>query len=268
MAKPDAIKPLSRTNHTKLLVYGDPGVGKTRLAGGSPGKVLIIRPPVDHTDSIRLDGNNEVEEWVVSDWNEMNLGVMEYLRHEGHGYTWVWLDSISLWQDVGLDDIWDTVIREKPNRARYGLDQGEYGINMFRIGQWVRHIVGPDLFNFGITAHPVELPIRDDPESPEKLMPWIQGKNMSSKICGYMNMVGYYHLTNKGVRTLQFDETRRYYAKDQYDAFEGGRLLDPNMVKISDAIDKSRSARATKTRTRRRTRTAKGDKTTHGKNQV
>lgn len=247
MARHPAIETgTKRSRHARLCVYSDPGVGKTRLAGTSPGKVLLIRPPTDHTDAMLVEDRARVEEAVLYDWDGMN-SMLDYLRHEGDQYDWVWLDSVSLMQDHLLDDIWDTVIHEKPARARYGPDKGEYGINMHRIGVWMRHVVGPDNFNFGWTAHTAQLLPSEDPEQERKLMPWVQGKNMSSKLCGYTNATLFMEVTtiggNKNRRVLRTHATDRYYAKDQWDMdTKTHRVVDPTMPKITALIEERRGA--------------------------
>lgn len=168
--------------------------------------------------------------------------VFEHLRHEGAAkYDWVWLDSISSFQDAGLDDIWETVITEKPARKRYGLDKAEYGINMFRLGQWVRDIASLSDngdFHFGITAWPAELQPSEDEEVDKKLMPWVQGRNMANKICGYTKIVGFGEILPKGTRVLRFMATDRYYAKDSFDMFDDYRLTKPTIGAIEDAVAK------------------------------
>ena len=219
-------KLIGQDKKINFMLYGRPGIGKTRLVGGWP-DTLILRPPVDHTRSIRT---KNVYEWVMRDWDTMNEA-FEYLRHEASSgkHPWVWLDSISLFQDIGLDDIWDRVVAEKPHHTRYGLDKGEYGINMDRLARWVRDVVELPGFNFGITAHPFDA---TDPETGEVLaMPWIQGQRMPQKICGYMNVVGYYTFDSKGRRVLKFDANPDYHAKDQTDLL-GSEMLDPTMSKI------------------------------------
>lgn len=248
--RPKTIQPVARSKHARLCVYSDPGVGKTRLVGTScrctRGRTLIIRPPTDHTDSMNLQDKERCEEAILQDWDGMNE-MLDYLRHDGDQFDWVWLDSASLMQDHLLDDIWDTVVQEKPARARYGPDKGEYGINMHRLGVWMRHVVGPDNFNFGFTAHAAQLLPSEDPEEEKKLMPWIQGKNMASKFCGYTNATLFMEVATiggkKDRRVLRTHATSRYYAKDQFDMdLKTHRVVDPTMPKLVEMIEKNRGA--------------------------
>lgn len=239
-----------RSKHIRIGLYADPGAGKTDFVGSSQklGRTLIIRPPVDHTDSI-LEWGPNLEERVVHDWGEM-LELLDELRQEGDKYAWVWVDSISLLQDVLLDDELDTEInkisRDAARRKLFGPDQGVYGRNMYRIGWWMRYTIGPDLFNFGWTAHSAELlsPDRDKDGDPvEKLMPWIQGKQMSPKLCGYMGMVAWMSKTKKGSRVLKVTSDDVHYAKDQYDAVPDKGIIIPRgegMPKLTNLIYKSR----------------------------
>lgn len=243
MPKPTVIKPVSDTDHVFIGLYSEPGKGKTRFVGTSPGKVLILRPPVDHTDSLLPADKARVEEWVIRNWSDMN-DAEEYLRHEGDQYDWVWLDSLSLCQDYLLDDMFADAVTRKPSRADYGPDQAEYGVNMYRIGAWMRHVIGPDLFNFGWTGHaqPLLSPDLDEDGDPvEKLMPWVQGKNMSPKCCGYMNLVCFLEQAGKDKkrRILRSQSDARFYAKDQFDALSDGVLWDPTMPRLLDLIKKS-----------------------------
>lgn len=251
MAKPSQIKKVVRPDRDQLTInmtiYGEPGIGKTRLIGEGSGKTLILRPPTDHTTSVT---KGRAEEWVVRDWSEMDEAY-EYVRHDGEQYDWVWLDSISLWQDIGLDDIWAKVIQKNPHRKEYGLDKGEYGVNMFRLGQWLRNMATLGSCNFGVTAHPREMAIAEIEDSDEKMMPFVQGKNMATKLCGYMHVVGFYDMTDKGKRILRLNASDEYYAKDQLDAFEGGKMLDPSMDKINQKIQAALKGRAEVTKTKK-----------------
>lgn len=253
--------PLTDSKSTKMIVVAPSGWGKTRLAGTSSGTALFVRPPVDYVDSILPADKPRHKQWVVRDWAAME-DCFEHLRHEGSElYSWVWFDSISAYQDIGLDDLWETIVTEKPHRKRYGLDKGDYWINMQRLGRWVRDVASlsdTGAFNFGITAWPAELsPSPEDAEIEQKMMAWVQGKNMAMKVCGYMNVVAFGTVTSKGTRRLQLAETEHIYAKDQFDMTEKGFMLNPTIPKIEAAIDKKRTP-VRKTKARGKLRAVKG----------
>jgi len=247
-----------------FLVYGEPGIGKTRnFPGrcGGLGRTLIIRPPVDHTDSIRDTTN--IDEWVVNGWSEMDDALI-YCRTEGADqYEWVWLDSVSLMSDQGLDDIWEDLIRRKPDRAQFGLDKGEYGINMQRLSRWIRHMVGCPDWHFGVTAHVGLRESSEDANDPqEKAMPYLQGKNMPPKLCGYMNVVGYYHWEEIGraktkTRVLSLNQTDDFYAKDQFDATEDGRIINPDITKYMAGVKTGTDTKPKRSASKRRRPTTK-----------
>lgn len=239
------IRKVSESRFTSLCVYADPGVGKTRFLGTSPGKVLIIRPPTDHADSLLPKDKKRVSEVVVSDWSTMT-DLVEYLRMEGDKWDWVWVDSVSLLQDHLLDDIWESTVAAKPSRAENGLDKREYGLNMQKLSTWFRDVIGPDLFNFGFTAHAWNTTVSQDEDADEKLMPYVQGKMMSQKFAGYANIVAYMEVAKIGGqddrRVLRLGSTDRYYAKDQFDLTPDHRIVDPTMPKLVSLIEAKRGA--------------------------
>lgn len=253
MAKPKQIQPVSAGSaYWTLMVYSDPGVGKTYLAATSAREdhdTLIVRPPTDHTDTIDIHFDTVVDEWVVEDWHDMDE-VHEYLRHEDHGYRWVWADSLSLLQEIGLDGIMQDLVAAKPHRNEYVPDRGEYGENMSRISKWIRNVSALE-FNFGMTAHVMRY--TSPKTGDEHLMPWIQGKMMPEKICGYANVVGHLDLVESEkhgeVRVLYVKPHGEYYAKDGFGAF-GERIIRPSVSKMEEEVKKAKSKGKGKTKTK------------------
>lgn len=248
MADPAAIQPASVSEHLRIALNGGPGIGKSRVVGTSAklGPTLVIRPPTDHLDALLPEDRAVVKEWIVRDWDDLGQ-VEEYLRAEGGKWEWVWLDSLSLAQDHLLDDELETEIAmsRNPDRGKYGPDKPVYGRNFYKIASFLRNVIGPDTFNFGWTSHPERLksPDQDDEGDPiEKLMPWVQGRNMSPKCCGYMNMVLYMSRSKTGRRRLFGQSTDVFYAKDQFDAIPAEGLWDPTMPKLLELIAQARGS--------------------------
>lgn len=237
----------------QMLIHGPPGIGKTVLIAQQP-KTLILHPPTDHLDSIKEPDN--VDEIILNDHDDFEMAYQFLQQGGSDAYDWVWLDSLSLFQDHGLDEIWKNLIAAKPDRAKWGLDKGEYGRNMERIARKVREMVGlskSGAFHFGITCHSVEM---EDPETEKDLlMPYVQGKMMSTRVMAAMNMVGYYRwakVAKRRVRVLDFHETDSFKAKDQLEVFgEKGRLISPTMPDIHRAISKKKKPSKPATRRKR-----------------
>lgn len=247
-----------------FCLYAIPGTGKTQFVG-SGDNVLIIRPPQDHTVSIREPQDRNVREIVARNHDDLANVLVQALNGDFDEFEWVWLDSLSLMQDQTLDQLWNQVIESNPSRSNQQVDVSTYGINIQRLGQWVRTMAGVGTFNFGVTAHPYWGKNIDDDDL---LMPWVQGRNMPEKVCGSMNIVGYMEVRKlklKGEekaklrRVINFNATDRYYAKDQFDAFPGGRLVDPTMVSFTKAVKAARGSVASKP-TRTKTRRTSGEK--------
>lgn len=238
-----------------MMMFGLNKVGKTQLIGTGK-RTLIIRPPDDHTDSIAA--GSDVEELVLTEWSEM-FETFSWLQQGAHkDYDWVWLDTISLMQDRLLEDIMSDVLMRRPDRGmdkggvivpEFGPDQGEYKLNFDRLAKWVRDMTGiakAGAFNFGVTAHPYEW---YDPTQEEEIWaPWIQGKNMIPKICGYMNIIAYLQKQDddkKGTsQRVLLTDAPGFLGGDQLECFpqlKSGRhgIVDPTMAKIEKAIKSS-----------------------------
>ena len=253
---------LERGKGIKLMVFGVPGAGKTRFLSTTP-RTLIIRPPTDSTHAIQETEN--VSEIVVRDWPDM-WEVFEYLQQGGfEEHDWVWLDSISLFQDFGLDDVFSDAVDRKPSRKEYGPDKGEYGINMGRLAKWIRDMSGlcdTGAFNMGITAHPFEWydPVREE----DVWAPFVQGKNMSPKICGYMTIVAYLAEIKKKedsseTQRVLYSASEGFFGKDEFDCFptlkSGKRgIVDPTMPKLLKAIKASTGSSSSGTKTKKTNR--------------
>lgn len=243
MAKPSAIRSMADLRAgINILLYGDNGVGKTPLLGSSPRCLILNADPPDSIMSAKAYGST-ADVWNFADWSDAEEA-FEYLRHErDHGYEWVWLDSITGMQFVGLDGIMEDLVAAKPHRDRYVPDMQQYLQNMNRLSTWVRDMSALPI-NFGMTSHPFRwIEGESEEDEAEMVWPFIQGKNMPAKICGWMNVIGYVKLGQAQVKgqtgthqLLYTKELPGYYARDRFSVLPSP-MVNPTIPRIQSIIE-------------------------------
>jgi hypothetical protein len=237
MVRAKAITPVSLdTFLIKMMLYGPPGVGKTVLAGTSPNCLFLAADP--GTESAAVQGSKAAK-WDITDYNDLTEAY-EWLRHENPGepnpFEWVWLDHVTYFQELGLDQIMEDLHAAKPHRETWAPDKGEFGQNMNRLSLLVRNLKRLPL-NFGMIAHAMEW---EDPQTGQThYWPQIQGKGMPSKFCGYTGIVGYMSVVvkeKKQVRRLRTQKNATHIAKDRFHALPSV-MTDPTMPKIIELVE-------------------------------
>ena len=223
-------------NSIRLLVYGQPGTGKTVLAGTSPNCLIL---ECDRGDESAKARGSDAHKWTIDDWNDMQEAY-DYLRNGGHkDFDWVWIDSLTLFQERGLDNIMEDLVAEKPHRKVWAPDKGEYGQNMSRLTRLLRDFVNLPL-NIGVTAHVIRT--EDYTDGEVTYMPYVQGKNMPDKVCSYFGVVAHLTtVTKEGEEQVKFStlKSNKWYAKDRYGTI--GAMLDPSVPKILTRIEQAGS---------------------------
>lgn len=239
MPRPSAIRPAAVENtYLKWLLYGDPGIGKSRLTATAE-NCLILKSRSDNLESIVMAGS-KADVWEMTDWNDMEEAY-DYLKHDDHGYEFVSFDTITLFQELGLTHIMEDLVAQKSHRKVYLPDKGEYGQNMNRLSMWVRDMkVLP--FHFCVVAHAFVW--QEDDQDDERRWPLIQGKGMPAKIAGYMNLVTYMEAKtddegNYG-RILYTKKQESYFAKDGWDAFPE-KIRNPTVPQMLRRIEERRA---------------------------
>jgi len=253
-------RPLRRDKCVRWLTFGIPGAGKTRLLATGQ-RTLIIRPPTDHTDSV--DFKTDAEEIEVTDHTELLETYQWVQQGGGDKYDWIWLDGITLFEEYGMDDVFQAAIDRKPERKEFGPDKGEYGINRGRLSRHIRDMVGlskQGMFNYGVTANLMQV---YDPHAEDEI--WVPqygspkgGGKDALKLCGYMNIVAYMYKTRpkegKAAQHILTVDSDGFVGKDQYNCFpttkSGKRaFINPTMQDIAEALESTRRpTRKTSTR--------------------
>lgn len=239
MAKPSAIKPVRlRQKYVNGIFYGDPGIGKTPFIGTA--KKALILDADNGTESAAI-ASSTAEVWPIESHEDLT-NAHEYLREEEHDYEWVFLDSATLFMEIGMDDIMEDLIAQKPHLDKDVPSQREYLVNMNRFMKWVRYMKALPI-NFAMTAHVMR--IEDETDDGDEIityLPAIPGKSrgvpIAQHICGHMNLVGYMkrskskkHGDRLIIRTERYGN---YYAKDRFTAI--GTMANPTIPKMMEKI--------------------------------
>lgn len=249
--RPRAIVPVADDSPwIKMLVYGDPGVGKSVLASTAPKSLLLLNNTSQAAGGAIL--GTSADRWHVQDYNDFTEAV-EYLCYtKDHGYEWVWFDNMTLFQEQGMDQIMLDLVSEagkgKSHRNQFIPDKAEYLENQSRLGTLVRQMIQQVQANLGFVCHTME---SEDNEGNIIYLPMLQGggNKFSVKMCGYMDVIAYMNVrrTKEGPeRWIITDKRSSCYARDNFSAL-GGKMINPTIPKIMEAIAKKRTTASRKT---------------------
>ena len=245
MARPNTIVNLQddsqSLNTVNLLVYGYPGCGKTPFLG-TGADTLIMDCDGGGALSARASGS-KADVAPITCYQDLTE-VYEYLRDGTHAYRWVWWDSISLFQErTMIDELVLDAHMQNPRQDRWVPSKREYFVDHNRIMEFVRRFTELPM-NFGVTAHVgTEYQTNDEGEEVIMYMPQVQGKNMPSKVSGYMNVVG---LMRKRVRKVKgkdpenitemlFQTTGEWFARDRFMKLPSA-MAAPTIPKVEAAL--------------------------------
>lgn len=208
--------------YLNLLVYGEPGAGKTHLAATAQDhedtKPILFLDIEGGTTTIRK--RKDVDVIQVRSMNQIE-SVYAELRKEGSDpyYNTVILDSLTELQKLDMRTVMTEQFNKKPDTTDiYVPSQREWG----KSGERMRIIIrGFKDLPVNTIATCMLAQDKDDSSGITSYFPSLPGK-LRSEIPGFFDVVGY--LSSKTVkngdreeivRTLQLARTRRVIAKDR-----------------------------------------------------
>lgn len=233
MARPTAIQPVKQDEYfVNLCVYGEPGCGKSVLAGTSP-KALLLLNDGDEASAAAERGST-ADKWVIETLEDLE-DAYEYVRHEGYKtYSWVWIDNLTLMQEQFMDRVMVDLKAKYPHRNRWVPDMHEYLVVQNQVGTYIRYFKALPI-NFGWTAHALR---SEDADGQVQYTPMVQGGQgaLSQKLCGYMNVVAHMSVLRKGgteERRINVTKRGKFYAKSRWSGLQGtiSNPTIPGMIK-------------------------------------
>jgi len=218
-----------------MIIYGDPGSGKTVLAGSSD-QVPDMRPVIfidieGGTFSIR-ERFPEVEVVRVETWNDMQK-IYDALLMEDHEYNTVVLDSLTEIQKFSMYNIMEFTVKKDPDRDPDVPSMREWGKNIEQIRKLVRAFRDLPMHTVFTALAKTD---KDNKTGSVKTMPSLSGK-LAAEVSAFVDIVGYQYtkvMEDELRRFLLTTATDRYVAKDRSDHLSP-TLENPTMKDIFES---------------------------------
>lgn len=210
--------PNSINRGLSLIIYANPGVGKTTLASTlPPDETLIITTeagigPLMGKGHSLLDIKQTLENNQSKTVEEVLAEVYKYLRTEKHPFKYIVIDNLSELENLLLQDY---TKRRKKNTP----ELKEWGDVSYRIKEWT--VAFRDLEYQGINiifnAWETQLDIQiSNGETITKTVPMV-AKRAAIQLCGLVDVVGHLEVFEKnGKRWIRLGPSNQYITKTQF----------------------------------------------------
>lgn len=212
--------PISRVSQTdprvNMLIYGESGIGKTRLAGSADDvpemrRVLLI--DVEGGTLTLRDLYPNVESVRVKSWAEMQ-SVYDELHTGAYDFTTIIIDSLTEVQKMSMDGIMRKLVEEFEERSAEVPGLREWNINLEQTRKFVRafrDLPMNTIFTALVKAD------KNPRTGAMKRKPSLSGK-LADEVAGFLDIVVYLYakeIDGENKRILLCGQTEDTVAKDR-----------------------------------------------------
>lgn len=232
----------SRTRYLKMLIYSDPGQGKTSILGQIPNNFIYDvedgLESLDNLGDLRADGVQRLAHKTFAGFEQVVKTFHDAPPELSHFKTFS-LDSLSELHKRGLAEVTEREHRRNPNNNRYVAETEHHGEN----NEHVRRLASAlrDLpMNLVITAHAKTVEPKD---KPSKTYPDFS-ERLANVISGMVDIVVYLkvkEVDGKHVRFAQFHGNEQLQAKSRVGGFPV-IMEDPTWEKIWTIFSANKSS--------------------------
>ena len=226
-----------------MVIYAEPGVGKTVLAGTDNVLFLALKNEKGTIAAARQGSKAKV--WKINEWNDLEDAYDWLYENPNHGFNWVVIDSVTAMQKQCMRSILDHAVKESKGQRDPDLPQ---------LQDWQKYY---NLFDRFIAAFN-DLPVHvlylatemqnEDPEGEEIVLPNLAGRgsgySISASLCASVMVVGRMSkdVSGKGAsathkRQILFESLPPYTAKDRYNCLPRYYLVSDGDKQIGSLRD-------------------------------
>jgi len=220
--------------YVNLLVYADPGVGKTVFAG-SDDDVLFIAPEDNGTISAKRLGST-AKKWQIHGWSDIQQAYKWLESLEVIPFNWIALDSLTEMQQMCMRHILNEGVRMNPSRDPDVPQIQDYMTYFEKVRKMVKAFCDLPV-NVIFTALQQD---EEDEEGNKVVLPMMQGKGTqyAKAVASWMTSFGQMRIAKRKVvidgkdnweevRVIQWTNSKTVMAKDRT------LCLEPRTVNLS-----------------------------------
>lgn len=206
-----------------MLVYGDPGVGKTSFIGTAK-NVLIA----DTESGLLALKDQDVPYVAIRKWADIEE-LYRYLRDEKHDFKVIAIDTMT---ELTKKLVQEMEEGKKFTNASGGLTLQGWGEVIKKVRNTVRAFRDLNI-SVIFTAH---AQFESTDEASKMRVPMLQGK-LPMELASMVDIVGYMEVVGDGEdkkHVIRAESSQKYYAKDRTETSDG--IMKPDFEEIRQAV--------------------------------